>query len=227
MKKNWTNILLCIVFMVVSTLLLAALSKALSSDKPADTFGKAEVAYWVQAIMAFTTIFVAIYVLRKQGEHSANLMIEADERTLRRKVYSIGGILDEACRQLAAVADDLLGTLARELNLKNGIPDQPLDDRMYVLIAVTSYKGKPRFENILRVIDAIPLHETGSQAMVQAIFELREALVEMDRHLAYASRQTEEQIESGPLINAAYVWRSTVLNAKQSFDRAATELFSG
>lgn len=226
MKINWTNILLFAICLVVGTLLFAGLQIAVTSSNPATTYGKAEVAYWAQAILAFATIFVAIYVLRAQGDHAANLMIRADERTLRRRVDSIGAILDEACYQIEQVAEAIHGTAARKAKAQSGVPEQPQDADAYVLAAVSRFKGKPQFDNIIRAIDTIPLYEVGGQQMVRAIFDIRSALFNFDAHIVSTWTQNDGKVLDGALWNAAAWWPEVVSAAKREFERAATTLFS-
>jgi hypothetical protein len=214
---------LFIIFLVTFSLLLAGLTDAFRADKP--TFGKAEVAYWTQAILTLLTIGVAIYVLRAQSNHAVRLMVAADERNLRRRVDSVSAILEEACRQLDNVRDITRGDQHKSIGIERVRPPNPADDRMYAVMALNNFRGKPQFEQILRVIDAIPVHEIGSKKMVLALFDVRNALVQLDLHLLTAWQEGEDKFSEPSLWNGTNVWTMIARAGKQTFDDASAHLF--
>jgi hypothetical protein len=211
------------VFLVTFCLLFTGLTDAYRTDKP--TLGKAEVAYWAQAILALLTIGVAIYVLRAQSNHAVGLMIAADQRNLRRRVDSVGAILDEACRQLDNVRDVTRGDYHKAIGIERVRPPNPADDRMYAAMALSNFRGKPQFDQILRVIDAIPVHEIGSKEMVLALFDVRNALVQLDLHLLTAWQEGEDKFSESSLWNGTNVWTMIARAAKIAFDEASVRLF--
>lgn len=184
------QVALFVVFVITFCLLLTGL---IDAYQKVPTFGKAEVAYWTQALLTLLTIGIAIYVLRAQSNHAVELMIAADQRNLRRRIDSVGAILEEACRQLDNVRDITRGDQNKALGIERVRPPNPADDRMYATIALNKFRGKPRFEQILRVIDAIPVHEIGSKEMVLALFDVRTALLQLEIHLLTAWQEGEDE----------------------------------
>ena len=222
-KFNFKLLLGLMAFALVFGFLCAGAWNAYSQKVP--TIGKAEVAYWVQAFLALFTLVTAVYVLRAQSAHSVKLMIASDERNLRRRVDSVGAILTEAYRQLEAVRVEIHGDEYKELASKQGIPVDQMKDRMYAVIALNRYRGKPQFAEILRVIDAVPMHDIGSKDMVQAVFEVREALIRMEAELASAWAEGEDKFNDITLWNGASTWPALARGARERFDNAAAALF--
>lgn len=204
-------------------ILFAAMRVALTDTS--SIYGKAEIAYWAQAIFAFFTIFLALYVVRLQGDHAAQLMIKADERTLRRKIDSVGAVLDEACRQITAIGNEVKGIELIARKKEKAMPILPQDDRIYAVIALSNYQGIPQFANALRLIDQIPMHEMGSQELVQTVLRIRDALATLDQHLLRAWEEGELKFSASSLWNSANIWPEVARLAKQDFDTAAKAIF--
>jgi hypothetical protein len=182
-----------------------------------------EAAGWAQAIGSVVAIGVAIELSRRQSKAAIEIMIEADLRTVRRKASSVSGILHSACKQMKNAGEDLRGEkLRRDQSAFGPLPSY--FDRMCMTIALDHMRDKTPFLQILKAIDAIPLHELDSGELVGAVADVRDALINFQNHICHALQAGEDKYNDTSLWNSTNVWPGIAIQAALRFDTAAAKL---
>lgn len=138
---------------------------------------------WAQAIGSMAALGVAIFIMQRQAESSARIVLDADRRALIRRANAVFALIQRAAQQ---------ATTSRHAILRES--KQNLGELQSTVAAA---------EIVLREIHAslkiVPLHElgsydlvTGAQQMIDAISRFRQAL---DVILASGNSVSSAEIE--------------------------------
>lgn len=121
---------------------------------------------WVQAIGSIAALGVAIYIMSRQNQHAARLLIDADKRALLRRADATAAVVDRATNQLQQFCELITESLA--VGNENNIRSMILTSKF----ALQDAQGATR---------AIPAQELGSYKMVSGLSKVVQALATFDK----------------------------------------------
>ena len=121
---------------------------------------------WVQAIGSIAALGVAIYIMSRQNQHSAQLLIDADKRALLRRADATAAVVDRATKQL----QQFLELITRNL---------PAGDESKIRSAI--FTAKFALQEPQAATRAIPAHELGSYKMVNGLIKIVEVFSTFDK----------------------------------------------
>lgn len=185
---------------------------------------------WAQAIGAVLAILVAIYLSERQHKNSLSLFSATEHATLKRRLVSILAVLDQAITQLDYTIDKLRGE-GTHAYLRNGSALKGDDlDHFFFNFGWEGLGKKRQFDDIVEVINRIPMHELGHRDLVHSVFEFRNALMRLDDHLPVIYLRLNSDVNDKRAAALSAAWSSTTTarslahSYRDIFQRAMNEL---
>lgn len=114
---------------------------------------------WVQAIGSVAALGVAIFVMSRQNEHSARLILQADQMNLRRRAEAISVLMENAHWQIK----HCLG------KVQAGLEKMDLLETKAAFTSAKHFMG-----DVHRTLASIPLHDLGSADMTDGILRINQ-----------------------------------------------------
>jgi hypothetical protein len=170
--------------LLVCALMTAAVVLALlagqASDLPA----------WVQAVGSIAALFIAIFVMARQNQnaasllirqnkHATKLVIDANRLTTLGRARSVHAIIKRSHLQIKALSN---------------LSKMALDTRTFnpAALAVTFSNGADTIDSIKGRLAAIPVHDLGGYEMSEAILQFSEILDSYQRIILALSRVPQD-----------------------------------
>ncbi|WP_070279273.1 hypothetical protein [Janthinobacterium sp. MP5059B] len=156
MKYPYLTVALLVIFGIIDIAILGNHYELTKSDWSG----------WVQAIGSIAALGVAIYIMTRQNQHAARLLIDADKRALMRRADATAAVIDRAMNQLQQFCKLITESLAvgNENNIRSAI--------LTSQFALQEAQGATR---------AIPAQELGSYKMVSGLSKIVQSLSTFDK----------------------------------------------
>jgi hypothetical protein len=180
------------------------LGLAISLDRHG--MGSADAAGWAQALGTVAAIAGTYWVGRFQAETARLNGHEIDEKKLARKHSALCAILDDAYEQCARL----------KATFKDA--DQAFGDLSFLLIF-----DERAFEDAIKNVESISLHELDSYIVVRAVSKFRNRLISIRGHVIYAMDRNRDKDESSDYAVKNHV-NGLIADAEKEYTAAVAAL---
>ena len=147
MKYPYVTIALLVIFGVTDIAILGNHFELTKSDWSG----------WVQAIGSIAALGVAIFVMSRQNAHSARLIAQADQLSLKRRADAIAVIMESAHRQTTHCLKQT----------RKGANARDLAETKAAFVTAKHFMG-----DVHRMLSSIPLYDLGSADMADGILRI-------------------------------------------------------
>lgn len=202
MKKNIRLWLTAVGIVVIFGFLYLGL--AISLDRHG--MGSADAAGWAQALGTVAAIAGTYWVGRFQAEASRLSGLEIDEKNLTRRHSALCAILDDAYEQCARL----------KATFKDA--EQAFGNLSFLLVF-----DERAFDDAIKNVEGISLHELDSYGVVRAISKFRNRLIAIRGHVIYAMDENRDQDESPDYAVKNHV-NGLISDAEHEYTAAVTAL---
>jgi hypothetical protein len=162
---------------------------------------------WAQAIGSSAALGVAIFIMSRQNQHSARLVLDSDKRAALRLASSVGALMNEASDRINHAADWL---------------EQSAKASSDQAVAIIANMAKVTLAECKTSLMAIPAHELGNHDLVIGLIRIIECIKSLESVLTEIHQQKNFPREV--IISRVTEVKNLAVIALENFQRGHAQL---